>query len=201
MVKIITEFINNWLKEIVVLFIVISIIDIIMPKGKMRTYVNFIIGLLIIFTIISPFTRLNNITLDLDTAVSNFNQQTISRESLIDLQRNQTVEIYTINLRDRIEELIEDNSDYKVKKFSINTLPDDESIFILDEINILLTTKGSSTKTIKVDKIEIDDAAMETIYIDSNSALVDLVANLIQVEPEKINISIEDKEDKDGRNN
>ena len=52
------SFISTWLKDIVVLFILISIAELIMPKGNMKKYINMVIGLLIIFTIISPFAKL-----------------------------------------------------------------------------------------------------------------------------------------------
>ena len=48
------SFINSWLKDIVVLFILISIAELIMPKGNLKKYIRLVIGLLIIYTIINP---------------------------------------------------------------------------------------------------------------------------------------------------
>lgn len=189
------EFVKVWLKEIVVLFLIISLIDIILPKGKMKRYVDFIIGILIIFTIISPLTRFNNLSLDLDSAVTNFDEQIISANSLADLQNNQVKDIYTNNLKAKIKALIEDNGNYDVKDINLATLPDDERSFVLDKINIILSIQDEINKTFKVEKVEISKEAIETTYVDYNSNLIDLVAGLVQIEPDKINITIIDEGD------
>ena len=67
----ISNFIYSWLKDITILFIIISLIDLIMPKGSMKRYINFVIGLLIIFTVINPFINLSKIKFNLDKEVFN----------------------------------------------------------------------------------------------------------------------------------
>ena len=66
MINIIREFISNWIKSLVVLMIIISIVDMVMPKGNMKRYVNFIVGLIIVFSIINPFARLTNSNLSFE---------------------------------------------------------------------------------------------------------------------------------------
>ena len=203
MVKIITRFINNWLKEIVVLFIIISMVDIIIPKGKMKRYVNFIIGLLIIFTIISPITRINNISLDLDKAVSNFTDNSVQVTSMEEIQEEQIKKLYISNLKNELIEVIEENFNYEVADLKINVIPDKEQIFIVDSIDLILSGEISrdNKQKIKVEKIELEKEVGETISKDIDNELAFAISNYLQIEQEKINVSIIDKGDKNGRNN
>lgn len=193
MIEIITEFIKLWLKDIVVLFLVISLIDLIMPKGKMKRYIDFIIGILIIFTIINPLTRINNINLDLDSALIDFDKQVLNENSLINLQNEQVREIYTKNLKKKIQEVIEDNAGYGVEDIEIITLLDDERIFLIEGVNIVLSKKKEVNKAIKVDKVEIGNEAIESGNVNSNVELAELIANIVEIEAEKIKITMKDE--------
>jgi stage III sporulation protein AF len=194
---------NSWLKEIVVLFIIISMVDIIIPKGKMKRYVNFIIGLLIIFTIISPITRINNISLDLDKAVSNFTDNSVQVTSMEEIQEEQIKKLYISNLKNELIEVIEENFNYEVADLKINVIPDKEQIFIVDSIDLILSGEISrdNKQKIKVEKIELEKEVGETISKDIDNELAFAISNYLQIEQEKINVSIIDKGDKNGRNN
>lgn len=176
-----------------VLFLVISLIDLIMPKGKMKRYIDFIIGILIIFTIINPLTRINNINLDLDSALIDFDKQILIENSLIDLQDEQVREIYTKNLKRKIQEVIEDNAGYGVEDIEIITLLDDERIFLLEGVNIVLSKKKEVNKAIKVDKVEIGNEAIESGNVNSNVELAELIASIVEIEAEKIKITMKDE--------
>lgn len=193
MIDIITNFIREWLKEIVVLFIIISLVDLIMPKGKMKRYVDFIIGILIIFTVISPFTRLNDISLDIDREVSNFTNKEISDETLSNIQEKQIKEMYTSNLKNELLKVIEEQSEYILKDIQISTIPDKTNIFNIDNINIRLNSKinGDST-SIKVNKVEIGDTSTPVFNAETYTDLIDLVTKYIEIDRERIVISIDE---------
>ena len=202
MIEIFTKFIGEWLKEIVVLFVIISIVDIIMPKGKMKRYVDFIIGILIIFTIISPFTRLRNINFNLDREISNFNDETISSKEIFNKQEDQIEQIYLSNLSNELKEIVERETGYRVKAIDIETLPDEQHLFILDEISLVLEyEKVNSKDGIKIQKIEVGE---ECLVVDNTSKVGEiktLVANNLGIEFDRVKISILDEGDKYGGNN
>lgn len=197
--RIIASFISEWLKEIVVLFIIISLVDLIMPKGKLRRYVDFIMGILIIFTVISPFTRLNNISLDLDKEVSNFNSKVVSQETILRDQRDQIEQLYKNNLTKKVKKITEENTNYKVKEVNIITLPDKENIFMVEKLIIILSDNimKQNTSTIRIKKVKV--ASEEYIPVDNQEQFADLsqiVSSYLQIDKEKLVISL-DKEDKD----
>lgn len=202
MIDIFTEFISEWLKEIVLLFIIISLIDIVMPKGKMKRYVDFIIGILIIFTIISPFTNLNGIALNLDQEVSNFTDRELTVESMEQVRDDQIKEIYLNNLNKTLSKLIEENSEYNVSAIDIKTIPDKENIFSIEGLDILLSKeKKKLSSDIRVEKIEIGNSTKEVVSLEDDTEITDLIMSIIQIDTERINISYEDKEDKNGGTN
>lgn len=198
MIDIITDFVKEWLKNIVVLFLIISLVDLVMPKGKMKIYVDFIIGILIIFTVISPFTKLNNISLDLDREVSNFTDSEISGKSLSSIQENQIEEIYLSNINQELIKIIEENSDYRVEDIKIDTLPDEANIFSIDEIKIVLSSKTDNeneSSSIKVNKIKINNSWLPVMNDGSTTEIVDLVTKYIEIDRERVVISLDKKGD------
>lgn len=202
MIEIFAKLIGEWLKEIVVLFVIISIVDIIMPKGKMKRYVDFIIGILIIFTIISPFTRLRNINFNLDREINNFNDETISSKEILNKQDDQIEQIYLSNLSNQLKEIVERDTKYKVKTIDIDTLPDEQHLFILDEISLVLEyEKVNSKDEIKIKKIEVGEESMVVDNTSKVGEVKSLVANNLGIEFDMVKILILDEGDKYGGNN
>lgn len=197
MINIIAKFISDWLREIVLLFIIISIIDIIMPKGKMKRYVNFIIGILIIFTIISPITKLNNISLDLDREVSNFTNKAIPVTSMSEIQEEQIKELYMTNLKNELTDVVEKNFNYMVENININIIPDKEQIFVVDSIDLILRQEfvKKDRSQIKIDKVEVGKDTTEAVNLSQDDELKAAIANYINIDLRNINILIKDEED------
>lgn len=197
MINIIAKFISDWLREIVLLFIIISIIDIIMPKGKMKRYVNFIIGILIIFTIISPITKLNNISLDLDREVSNFTNKAIPVTSMSEIQEEQIKELYMTNLKNELTDVVEKNFNYMVENININIIPDKEQIFVVDSIDLILRQEfvKKDRSQIKIDKVEVGKETTEAVNLSQDDELKAAIANYINIDLRNINILIKDEGD------
>ena len=53
------EFLSDWSGQLVVAIIVGSILEMLVPKGKNKKYVKMLIGIYIVFCIVSPFTKIN----------------------------------------------------------------------------------------------------------------------------------------------
>lgn len=59
------EFLSNWAKDICLAVIVISILEMILPNNKSKKYVKMVMGVYLLFTMISPFVK-NSKNLDLE---------------------------------------------------------------------------------------------------------------------------------------
>ena len=51
------EFISSWAEQIVLAVIVATIIELILPKNKNKKYIQMVIGVYVLFNIISPIIR------------------------------------------------------------------------------------------------------------------------------------------------
>ena len=194
-----TNFITNWLKELVTLFMIISLIDIVMPKGNMRRYVNFIIGILIIFTVISPFTKLNEISLDIDKEVQAFSEKDISIDNIEQVRNQQIVDLYLSNLSGELKDLIEDNSDYGVESIKFKTSPHEEQVFTLDGVDIVIEQK-EIRGDIRVENIELGlSSTVLTSFEDDD--IKGVITTMTQLDDNKINIYFSNGEEGHGRTN
>lgn len=197
------SFISSWLKDIVVLFILISIAERIMPKGNMRKYINLVIGLLIIFTIISPFVKLIKLDFKLDEVVFNYSKSKdneINKGNEFYTQQEKQIEkIYKEKISKELIKLVEKNSDYKVIYIDIGILDGEEDYGEIDYIDIVIEEKEKQTNknTISIDKIpviEINNSFDEnsTIY-QSFDDLKKLISSSYTIEEDRIIIKIFEK--------
>lgn len=158
MIVIVENFISNWLKDILVVFIVISFLEIILPKGKMKKFVNFIIGLLIIFVIISPFTDLDVIQLNMDLYTDDLTNSQ-DNQRIIKNQEARIKEVFTNSISEEVKKLIESNSDYEVVNVKIDTREEEETILIKE---VGITVKEGTDNN-------IGEISIEQIYIGESN--------------------------------
>ena len=73
------ENISLWAKNITLAVIIVSLFEMLLPNKKVKQYVNVVMGLYILFNIISPFVG-KNISLDLNQIIDNTGTQVASSE-------------------------------------------------------------------------------------------------------------------------
>lgn len=192
-----TEFISNWLKELVTLFMIIALIDIIMPKGNMKRYVDFIIGILIIFTVISPLTRFKEVNLDIDREVEAFSNRNLSLDNIEDIRNDQIADLYLTSLSKELKALIEENSEHGVASIEFQISPDEDQLLILDGVDIVLEQKEIERK-IRVKDIELGhESSVLTSFEDDD--IKGIISTMTQLENDSINIYYNNKEEIHGR--
>lgn len=161
----VVSFISSWLKDIVVLFILISIAELIMPKGNMKRYINLVIGLLIIFTIVNPFAKLMKLDFNLDQAIFNYSKSDdyLNNDEKFYMQQEKQIEsLYKEKISNEMIELVEDKTEYKVVDISIGIIESKEKYGEIDYIK-LIVDKNKETKS---NKISIEKVS--PVYIDNN---------------------------------
>lgn len=196
------SFISTWLKDIVVLFILISIAELIMPKGNMKRYINMVIGLLIIFTIISPFAKLLKLNFNFEQSVFNYyNSNIFENKEVSELyiqQEKQIEKIYKEKISKEITGLIEKNTDYQVVDLEVEILDKKESYGEIDYLYIFLLEKdkAKSKNKINIEKVKSVEIPNKKYIEDSHeeySELKDLISNSYLIDRDKINIKIDKK--------
>ena len=140
----IIEFLTIWLKEIVLVFIFISIVELVLPNGNMKKYINMIIGFLIIIVIISPFVKLINkdysFTKDLyKNQIESAKFQDKDNLKLAIIQEEQIKGFYIEKIEGELKDLIIKNTDYSIEKISINISEEKQGFGQLLAVEIILS--------------------------------------------------------------
>lgn len=100
------EWISNWAEAIILSVIIATIIEMILPEGSSKKYIKVVIGVYILFTIISPV--ISNFTgkslavsdiLDLDQYINDIQEKENSQNILQQENENNIRDIYIENLK------------------------------------------------------------------------------------------------------
>lgn len=92
------SFISSWAQQIIFAVILGTILQMLLPEGKNKKYIKIVIGVYVLFAVISPVIG-KNIDLNLDE----FNLSANSAESSLDeTSQNQINDLYTTNLKQDI---------------------------------------------------------------------------------------------------
>lgn len=194
----IVNFISSWLKDIVVLFILISIAGLIMPKGNMKKYIDLVIGLLIIFTIISPFAKLIKMDFNLSEAVFNYSRPgdnlNISSEEFYIEQEKQIESVYKDKIKSELIKLIEDQSTYKVVDISIELLDSTDKYGEVEYLKLMVTEDDINKNNISIRKVELVDIKGEQKKVQIDDAnkykdLKEIIETKYSISKNKINIT------------
>lgn len=118
------EFLRNWVEQIAITIIIVSIFELILPDGKLKKYIKIILGVYVVFCIISPFVdnslysfdKLDEIDLGdyVENAISTENT-TVNQESM-DLRLQ---ELYIQELENNIEAQVQEYG-YNMSKCDID---------------------------------------------------------------------------------
>lgn len=156
-------FLSTWAEQIIVAVIIASIIEMILPSGNNKKYIKAVIGVYILFTIISPILgKITNIDLDnidyekyfkdLDTS------QTVS-QSLTKNNDKSIEEIYENNIKQDMKAKLKEQG-YIVENIDLNIEFKNESNYGKITSIFLSVYKqkeekdSTKTNTITVNKIE-----------------------------------------------
>ena len=172
----VVSFISSWLKDIVVLFILISIAELIMPKGNMKRYINLVIGLLIIFTIVSPFAKLMKLDFNLDQAIFNYSKSDdyLNNDEEFYMQQEKQIEsLYKEKISNEIIELVEDKTEYKVVDILIGIIDSKDKYGEIDNNLKVISNKNSKDNDVNNDSNDFNE-------------LKELLSSRYSIEKEKI---------------
>ena len=113
------NFFKTWIEQIAISVIVVSIIELILPAGNLKKYIKVVLGIYVVFCIISPFiNNLNLFKIDNIEIAHYFQEEKkskINQESMNKRIQN----LYIEELKKTIESKISENG-YKLNKCEID---------------------------------------------------------------------------------
>lgn len=202
------SFISSWAQGIIVSSVIATIIILILPEGSSKKYIKVILGIYILFSIVSPIiNKFSNKTLDVFSTLEYSFENKTKQVSSIDLEKSNSLNIksmYEINLKSDIKNKIKskgfvvDNVDVEISnddKYSINKI----SIVISGEYNEEKNVDKKNVVTIidNIEKVTIDlsknkeiDKKDDSYCIsgkDSNN-LKEYISNIYDIDVKNIDI-------------
>lgn len=171
------DFLSNWAQGIIVAVIIATIIEMILSNGSSKKYVKVVVGIYILFTIISPiitkFSSNNfNINDILDTKAYE-EQMAKSDEDIskkIEENNNRTIkDIYQSNLESDIKAKLKDKG-YEVLNTYIQ-IRDDEN-YTIEFISLSLdkkeTEESNQVRNIEIEEVNIQIGETNTQESDTS---------------------------------
>lgn len=170
------NFLNTWLQGIIVCVIIATIIELILPSGSTKKYIKVVLGMFIVFNIITPV--INKITknnfeissiINMDEYSKKMKTYETSSQNQVSSNANeQTIkQIYISKLEKDIKNKLKEKN-YTVSKIEIEINENEE--YSIKQINLLVQKDEEETEEKQANAIKIEN--IETINIQVNENIV-----------------------------
>lgn len=134
------NWITNWAEAIIIAVVIATIIEMILPEGNCKKYIKVVIGVYILFTIISP-------------VITKFTGKTVSVSDIIDLSKY----VDEVKEKEKSQNLLAQNNETNIKDMYISNLKTD--------IKSKLKGKGYTTQNINLDVSNDENYTLNKIYL------------------------------------
>ena len=194
------EFLSSWAQGIIVAVIIATLIEMILPNSSSKKYVKVVIGMYILFTIVSPIIKkLGGKDINLNTInIEKYEQQisksdnTISRK-FEDNNTRSIKDIYVSNLKADISAKLKEKG-YEIDTSDIQ-IKDDEN-YMIEKITLKLIKmeqKQGKNKEIVINTVEIGNTISQkdskTLSDDDKQEVKDYISETYDIDKKNINIS------------
>ena len=141
-------FISNWTQGIIVSVIIATIIEMLLPKNGNGKYVKVVIGVFVLFSIVSPIISKirgdNNDVIEFDSYLEKAETSNVQATSVSMDNENAIKSMYEENLKVDIKSKINQKG-YTVGEIQLNILNDTQ--YTLNKIDIKITGKNEATSS------------------------------------------------------
>lgn len=185
------EFLETWIGQIAVSVILVSVFEMILPNGNLKKYIKSILGIYIIYCIITPFVNKEKL-FELDKfdiqkyATNNIIQSNINQESMDKRLENLYVEELERNINTKIIEY-----GYEIYKCKIDAnLSSNKENPGIHNINLVIKEKSNN---IEINKIEIGNTEKSQDDKGKSENIEDLkqiIAEYLEINKDIISIKI-----------
>ena len=194
------EFLSSWAQGIIVAVIIATLIEMILPNSSSKKYVKVVIGMYILFTIVSTIIKkLGGKDINLNTIdIEKYEQQisksdnTISRK-FEDNNTRSIKDIYVSNLKADISAKLKEKG-YEIDTSDIQ-IKDDEN-YTIEKITLKLIKmeqKQGKNNEIVINTVEIGNTISQkdskTLSDDDKQEVKDYISETYDIDKKNINIS------------
>lgn len=194
------EFLSSWAQGIIVAVIIATLIEMILPNSSSKKYVKVVIGMYILFTIVSPIIKkvggkdinLNTINIEKYEQQISKSDNTISRK-FEDNNTRSIKDIYVSNLKADISAKLNEKG-YEIDTSDIQ-IKDDEN-YTIEKITLKLIKmeqKQGKNNEIVINTVEIGNTISQkdskTLSDDDKQEVKDYISETYDIDKKNINIS------------
>lgn len=194
------EFLSSWAQGIIVAVIIATLIEMILPNSSNKKYVKVVIGMYILFTIVSPIIKklggkdinLNTINIEKYERQISKSDNTISRK-FEDNNTRSIKDIYVSNLKADISAKLKEKG-YEIDTSDIQ-IKDDEN-YTIEKITLKLIKmeqKQEKNNEIVINTVEIGNTISQkdskTLSDDDKQEVKDYISETYDIDKKNINIS------------
>ena len=194
------EFLCSWAQGIIVAVIIATLIEMILPNGSSKKYVKVVIGMYILFTIVSPIIKkVGGKDINLNTInIEKYEQQIAKSDNTIsrkfeDNNTRSIKDIYVSNLKADISAKLKEKG-YEIDTSDIQ-IKDDEN-YTIEKITLkLIKTEQKQEKNneIVINTVEIGNTISQkdskTLSDDEKQEVKDYISETYDIDKKNINIS------------
>ena len=192
------EWISNWAEAVIIAVIIGTIIEMLLPEGSSKKYIKVVVGVYILFTIISPIiTSFSGKTLqvsdiiDLDKYIEEIEEKQEMKNLLQEENAASIRDIYIGNLKADIQNKLKGKG-YIVKSITLDVGYDDN--YTLNQIKLIVCKEDDDKKKDDEEKNMTNIVNMQLvneISISISNTITE--TNTIGEETSKNNLSNSDK--------
>lgn len=181
------KFLSSWIEQITIALVIVSILEMILPKGNIKKYVKIVLSIFVVFCIISPFVNTSELySLASDEINTYMEDKDVNKNNNIYQSSMDTrlqklyIEELENNIKSKVEEL-----GFNVKKCKVDAeLNTNKSNAGINKISIIISKEKNNTnnniKNIEeVEKVEIDNK--EKNKENTSNEIVDLKKEISKI--------------------
>lgn len=161
------DYISDWVKNIIIISTFLTLLEIILPNGNIKKYVDVLIALIIIIVIINPLIYFLSSDFNLKNNMNslyNINDESMeyfnNRNDINDIQKEQVIDEYISYIEIGIKEIIKNETNYEVVNIDLS-LKENKNYKEINSVSITLKQKDN-----KEDNESIIINRIETVSID-----------------------------------
>lgn len=136
------EGLSSWAKNLALAIIIVSILEMLLPNNKTKKYVKMIMGIYVLFNIISPLVSNKDISFNIEEYIE---EQAVTTSVNQESMNKRLEELYKEELEKDIKEKVK-NQGYDVNKCSVDVTIGDKKEDTKIEKIVLTVKKNESNK-------------------------------------------------------
>jgi len=181
------EAVKVWVSNIIAIILFVSIVEIILPEGKMRKYVNLVAGVVVVLIIISPLVKAFNKNIEIDMPEMNIKEPISIQELKIQGQKiesmrsKQIICTYKEKMEKSIKEQVNEISGVDCQRVICKVKEDsrNENFGDIDEVTLYVSKKQDKFQNSKIEPVKIKLSEKVQSKVDNTEKISEEIKNQI----------------------